>query len=347
MARKVVLTVLSWSAATLTAIAVIIAIALIVPGTPSTAKSLHFEGYVALPGHSLLSVLDYLTISGNSLFVTSESAGQVYEVALRDHALPAAADVTEFTGDPEAHAVVIDPVSQMAYVTRSAVDAVDIFNPHTLQFFKRIAVAAGPDALAYDPRNKLFYAAGADSRMGIVIDPEKLMTVANIPLGGQPEFAVFDPHSGLLYQNLQDTDSVVAVDLAQKAVVDRWKISPCRAPTGMALDELQRRLFIGCKDNALLVVVDLDTRRLTAAVPIGQGVDSVAFDAGLHRIYTTGKSGELVVIQQDAADSYRVLDSISLHYGAHTLAVDPATHRVYVGYASLLIPPRLAVFSAR
>ena len=65
---------------------------------------------------------------------------------------------------------------------------------------------------------------------------------------------------------------------------------------------------------------------------------------GLRRVYATGKSGELSVIQQDGPDRYRTLDSIKLHYGAHTLAVDPVTHRVYVAYASLIIAPRLAVF---
>jgi DNA-binding response OmpR family regulator/DNA-binding beta-propeller fold protein YncE len=345
MARKTALTVVSWIVGTLATIAAALGVVLIVPGTPSKAKSLHFEGYVPLPGGSLLSVLDYLTISGSSLFVTSESTGQVYEVALRERTVPSAADVSVFSGEPEAHGVVIDPTSQMAYVTRSGVDAVDVFNPNSLKFHMRIPVAAGPDALAYDSRNKLFYAAGGDSGVGIVIDPQKLATVANIALGGKPEFAVFDPGSGLLYQNLEDTDSVVTLDLARKAVVDRWKVAPCRAPTAMALDEVQRRLFIGCKDNAMLAVLDADTHRVTATVPIGKGVDSVAFDAGLHRIYTTGKSGQLVVIQQDAADSYRVLDSISLHYGAHTLTVDPSTHRVYVAYASLLVQPRLAVFS--
>jgi hypothetical protein len=345
MVRKTVLTVVLWVAAILGSIVAAFVIALILPGTPSRGESLHFEGYVALPGDSMLSVLDYLTISGNSLFVTSESGGQVYKVALRDRALPSAADVSVLTAEPEAHGVVIDPSSRMAFVTRSGVDAVDVFNPNTLKFHKRIPVAAGPDALAYDPRNKLFYAAGADSGLGIVIDPEKLATVGNIPLGGKPEFVVFDPGSGLLYQNLEDTDSVVTLDLARKVVVDRWKIGPCRAPSGMALDDSQRRLFIGCKDNAMLAVVDMGTHRVTATVPIGKGVDSVVFDAGLRRIYTTGKSGKLVVIQQDAADSYHVLDSISLHYGAHTLMVDPATHRVYVAYASLLVQPRLAVFS--
>jgi hypothetical protein len=53
----------------------------------------------------------------------------------------------------------------------------------------------------------------------------------------------------------------------------------------------------------------------------------------------------LSIIQQDGPDSYRRLDQIRLHYGAHTLAVDPATHKLYVGYASLVVPARLAVFT--
>jgi hypothetical protein len=79
-------------------------------------------------------------------------------------------------------------------------------------------------------------------------------------------------------------------------------------------------------------------------MPIGGGPDSVAFDATLHRLYATGRSGVLSVIRQDSPDAYRQLDQIHLHFGAHTLAVDPATHVVYVGYASLLVPARLAVF---
>jgi len=40
-------------------------------------------------------------------------------------------------------------------------------------------------------------------------------------------------------------------------------------------------------------------------VPIGNGPDSVAFDPLLRRIYTTGKSGVLVVIQQDEPNEYK------------------------------------------
>ena len=97
----------------------------------------------------------------------------------------------------------------------------------------------------------------------------------------------------------------------------------------------------------MFVVLDLDSHQIISVLKIGGGPDSVAFDPTLHRIYSAGKSGKLTVIQQEGPDAYRVLDEIRTHYGAHTLAVDPVSHKVYVGYASLLAHPRIAVFSPK
>jgi DNA-binding beta-propeller fold protein YncE len=113
----------------------------------------------------------------------------------------------------------------------------------------------------------------------------------------------------------------------------------------MALDEQSRQLFIGCSGNSRLAVFDLEKHSVVTTVPVGGGPDSVAYDAQLHRIYVTGRSGVLCVVDRDSNGAFATLDSISLHYGAHTLAVDPTSHLVYVAYASLLITPRIAVFS--
>jgi DNA-binding beta-propeller fold protein YncE len=168
--------------------------------------------------------------------------------------------------------------------------------------------------------------------------------VGTIDLGGAPEFAAFDERSKLIYQNLKDANAVAAVDVAKRSVVGRWPLDGCQGPSGMAIDSADRRLFVVCSGNARLVVFSLDTHRVMTSIPIGGGPDCVAFDAALHRVYATGRSGVLSVTQQDAPDAYHQLDRISLHFGAHTLAVDPVTHAVYVGYASLLVSPRLAVF---
>ena len=321
------------------------AAAVILPGTPSPARSVRFLGYVPLPRSGGLSVLDYLSVDNGNLFVTSESSGDVYRIALGGKSVPTAADVTTLAGPPATHGVVVDPSTGLAFVSRSEANTVDVFDPTAMRLAKRIPVADDADGIFYDPAVKLVYVASGDAKVATLIDPATQAAVATIPLGGVPEFAAFDPETKLLYQNLKDANSVAAVDAAQRAVVQRWPLDGCSGPSGMAIDAPQRRLFIVCSGDARLVIFSLDTHRVTASLPIGGGPDSVAYDAALHRLYTTGKSGVLSVIQQDGLDAYRVLDTVRLHYGAHTLAVDPATHTLYVGYASLLLPARIAVFT--
>jgi len=113
----------------------------------------------------------------------------------------------------------------------------------------------------------------------------------------------------------------------------------------MAIDDADRRLFIACGKSAKLAIFDLDLHRIIASVPVGLGADSVAYDPELHQIYITGLFGLLSVVNQATTDTYHVVDSNYLHFNAHTLAIDPVTHRLFVGYASLAIPPRLAVFA--
>src|SRR5260221_3038917 len=324
--------------------AVAVAGYLIYPGTPSHASSLVFQGYVPLPSEKVLSVLDYLTVMDDKLFVTGESTGDVYRVQIRKDSLPTAADVAKLHGEPGAHGVVIEPSSHLAYVTRSEADTVDIFDAEKMVLIKRIPVAADPDAIFYDEFDKLVYVASGDSHLATLIDPSTQTTLATIPLGGAPEYATLDTATRLLYQNLHDTNAVVAVDITKRTVAQRWPLQGCEAPTGMAIDENHRRLFIGCGANAVLAIFDLDEHRVVATVPIGMAPDSVAFDSPLHRIYTTGKSGNLVVIEQDEPNKYEILDTVHLHYGAHTLTVDPTTHSLYVGYAGLVVNPRVAVF---
>ena len=330
------------------AVAIAIAGYLIYPGTPSKASSLIFQGYVPLPSDSVLSVLDYLTVNDGQLFVTGESTGDVYRVRISRDSLPTAADVAKLPGEePATHGVVIDPSSHLAFVTRSEANTVDIFDPAKMAVIKRIPVADDPDAIFYDEFDKLMYVASGDSHLATLIDPSTQTTIATIPLGGAPEYAALESSTRLLYQNLHDTSTVVAVDIAKRAVVQGWPLQGCEAPTGMAIDEIHRRLFIGCNANAVVAIFDLNEHRVVATVPVGKAPDSVAFDPELHRIYTAGKSGILVVIQQDEPNKYKVLDTVHLHYGAHTLTVDLKTHALYVGYAGLVVHPRVAVFIPR
>jgi DNA-binding beta-propeller fold protein YncE len=324
------------------------AMVLIFPGQPPNAITLRFDGFIILPkmkNAGAITLLDYLTVFGDDLFVASVSSGAVYKIQLRAHALPNSADVSVFELEPAAHGVVVDPTSRLAYVTHSRADTVDIFDPKTMQLVKRIPVAADPDGIFYDPSNQFVYAASSDAMLATLIDPASQNPIGTIALGGKPEFAAFDPETKLIYQNLADTNTVVAVDLTKRLVVQHWPLTGCELPTGMAIDHVNRRLFIACGKSAKLAIFDLDLHRVITSVPVGFGPDSVAYDPELHRIYVTGFIGRLSVVSQVSPDAYRPIDSIYLHMNAHTLAIDPQTHRLFVGYASLLTPPRLAVFT--
>ncbi len=337
-----------WFAAALILVLCVFTAMLIFPGRPSNTHSLRFDGYIVLPkvkNAGALTLLDYLTVFGDDLFVTSVSTGAVYKVGLHTRAMPDTADVSVFGLEPAAHGVVVDPTSQLAFVTRSDANTVDVFDPKNMRLVKRIPVATDPDSILYDPSNKLVYVASSDAMLATLIDPASQTSIGTISLGGKPEFAAFDPETKLIYQNLADTNTLIAVDLTKRLVVQRWPLEGCEMPTGMAIDDADRRLFIACGKSGKLAIFDLDLRRIIASVPVGFGADSVAYDPGLHRIYVTGLFGRLSVVNKDTADIYHVVESIYLHFNAHTLAIDPVTHRLFVGYASLAIPARLAVFT--
>src|SRR6267378_2494895 len=322
----------------------VVAAYLIYPGIPGKSKFMKFEGYIELPKSGPLNVLDYLTINNDTLFVTSESSGELFKVDL-DVNHPFLSTVSELPGSGAAHGMALMMDHNVAFITRSEENTVDVFDPTSLRLLARIPVADDADAILYVPSAKLVYVANGDAKIATLIDPEKRITVGTVPLPGRPEFPALDSRTGVLYQNLEDIDSIVAVDLAKRAVIGQWSLAPCEGPSGMAIDSERRRLFAVCSRNATLVVFDLESHRVITSLKIGGGPDSVAFDRTLRRIYSAGKAGRLTIIQQDSPNAYRLLDEIRTHYGAHTLVLDPVSHRVFVGYASLFAHPRIGVFS--
>jgi DNA-binding beta-propeller fold protein YncE len=319
--------------------------ALVYPSLPRHSISMRFDGFIVLPKRASLNVLDYMTLNGRDLFIAGPSLGSIFKVEIDPGEQRTGKLVAELTGAKGVHGVAVVASKTIAFFTKDGDNTVGVLDSETFKLVGTIPVADDPDAILYAESANLVYVANGDAKVATIIDPDKRATVGVIQLGGKPEFPAIDPQDGLLYQNLKDTDAVVALDLITRTVGGRWPLKPCEGPSGMAIDSAHRRLFSVCSGNAMLVVFDLARHRPIAALPVGNRPDSVAFDALLRRIYIAGVGGKLTVIQQNNPDSYQVLENISTHYGAHTLALDPETHKVYVAYASLLTYPRIAVFS--
>jgi YVTN family beta-propeller protein len=318
---------------------------LIYPATPSRSDVMRFDGFVTLPRGGMLNVLDYLTWYGHALLVAGGSTGSVFKIP--DEALQQGADesATQLRGRPSVHGIAFAQEADIGFVTRSRANVVDVLNLKEDRILRSIPVADDPDAILYDQDYKLIYVANGDANLVTLIDPDRRTTVAAISLGGKPENAAIDSFDGLVYQNIEDINAVAAVDLKKRAIVGQWPLASCDGPSGLAIDSKHRRLFAGCSGNSSLAVFDLERHKVITVLKTGSHPDSVAFDSGLQRIYTAAVGGTLTVIHEDSAETYRVLDNVRTHFGAHTLIVDPASHRVYVAYSSLVTCPRVAVFT--
>jgi len=161
--------------------------------------------------------------------------------------------------------------------------------------------------------------------------------VATIDLGGKPEFGVSDLH-GTVFVNIEDTNTLAVFDSRSLAVTARWSLAPCDEPTGLALDAAHKRLFVGCH-NKRMMVVDASTGRIVASLPIGEGVDGTAFDPSTGLAYASNGDGTLTVVHEDSPESFRVVQNVQTQRGARTLALDPATHKVYLVTAQFGPPP--------
>ena len=318
---------------------------LIFPATPSHSEVMRFDGFITLPRGRMLNVLDYLSWYGHTLLVAGGSTGSIFRVP--DEASRQGTDerVTQLRGRPSVHGIAFAREADVAFVTRSRANVVDVLDLKNDRTLASIPVADDPDAILYDQDYKVIYVANGGANLATLIDPDRRTPVAAISLGGKPENAAIDSLDGLVYQNLEDVNAVTAVDLQVRSTVGQWPLASCDGPSGLAIDSKHRRLFAACSGNSSLAVFDLDQHKVISLLKTGSHPDSVAFDSTLQRIYTAAVGGKLTVIHEDSPGTYRVLDQVRTHFGAHTLIVDPASHRVYVAYSSLLTCPRIAVFT--
>jgi len=102
----------------------------------------------------------------------------------------------------------------------------------------------------------------------------------------------------------------------------------CATPHGFLIDAPRRLAFVSCEGNALLVVLDLQAMAVTATNPVGVGPDVLAFDPDWRRLYVASESGTVSIFDERGAALQPVGEYQAPH--AHTVAVNPRTHQIYL-----------------
>jgi YVTN family beta-propeller protein len=207
-----------------------------------------------------------------------------------------------------------------------------IFDLKTLKVITRVAVEKDADAIAFDKASGHVFVVEGDPKKVTVIDPKTNAVVATIDVGGGLEYAVSDDRGYLFVAGAEKRD-VVRINTRTNAVEGHWPIADCASPHGAAIDVHTHRLFISCV-NERLVVVNTDTGKEVASVPIGKGTDAAAFDPKRKLIFSSnGYDGTLSVIQEKDAQTFVPVATIKTAVGGRTMSIDPDTGRIYIAAA--------------
>jgi DNA-binding beta-propeller fold protein YncE len=230
---------------------------------------------------------------------------------------------------PRVHGIALDPDVSRGFISCGGDSTVAVFDLKTDSVITRIKVQGkNPDVIIYEPFTKHIFCFNGGSSNATVIDPQSLATVGNVLLNGKPEFAVSDGQ-GRIFVNLEDKSMVAVVDPQTFKTLAEWPLAPGEEPSGIALDKKNHRLFSTCH-NQLMTVVNTDSGRVIATLPIGKGTDGAAFDAVTHHAFSSNRDGTLTVINEESADKYSVAGNVTTIPGSRTIALDESTHRLFL-----------------
>jgi DNA-binding beta-propeller fold protein YncE len=137
---------------------------------------------------------------------------------------------------------------------------------------------------------------------------------------------------GNLFMALRDRDAVVRIDVARRQLTAQWKTEGCEQPTGLAYDNADKRIFVGCRGSKPVVaVMDADSGKVIATHEIGRGNDGVIYDPSTRKVYTSnGVDGNLVIYDQLDANTYKLAEATTTRPYARTMAFDRKTKKVYL-----------------
>src|SRR5450755_3415617 len=269
---------------------------------------------------------DYLTVDEGArrLYVSHGTQVEVLDI-------DSLAVVGSIPKTPGVHGIAIAPELGRGFVSNGQASTVTVFDLKTLKPIADVPTGQKPDAIIYDPATSRVFAFNGESNSATAIDAATGKVAGTVDLGGGPEYAAADGN-GFVFDNLEDESLVLKINSRELKVEQRWPTAPCKAPSSMAMDRANRRLFLGCRSK-VMTVVDADSGKVITTVPIGDHVDATVFDAETKMVFNSNGEGTITVIHQDSPDKYSVVETVKTAPRAKTMALDPKTHRLFLSTA--------------
>lgn len=232
-------------------------------------------------------------------------------------------------GFAEPQGILHEPRTDRLFVANGRGDRVDILDGASLSRIGQVDGLEDADNIRLDSGARRVYVGYGKGALR-ALDVATGKPAGDIRLAGHPEAFSLEQKGPRIFVNVPTGNHVAVVDRAKGAVVATWPVPEAQGNFPMALDESGRRLFVGTRSPALLLVYDIDSGKVVARQAIGRDTDDVFFDAARKRIYVICGEGRIDVVRQLDPDRYSMESTVSTAPRARTGLFVPETRRLYV-----------------
>ena len=250
--------------------------------------------------------------------------------------------VGEVTELKRVHGVLAVPELHRVYASATGTNELAVIDDQNLAIVARVPAGDYPDGIAYASKENKIYVSDLHGKTDTVIDAKTNQRLATIQLGGGAGNSQYDASSDRIFVTVDGREELAEIDPTTDQVAARYPLTGCKGSHGLLIDSENRLAFAACEENSRLVVFDLQTKKVTAILTVGADPDVLAFDAGLHRLYVSAESGIISVFDEHDRSLQKVAEGF-FAANAHSVAVDPNTHRIYFPLQNISGKPVLRI----
>lgn len=196
----------------------------------------------------------------------------------------------------EPHHLYMTPDEKSIIVANSLSDSLTFIDPRTAEVQRVVRGTLDPYQLRFSPDMKWFVTAG--NRLNHVDiyrwDGHDLQLASRVPTGRTPSHIWIDSRSTTAYVSMQDSDELVAIDLATQALKWRVKTGPMPADIFGTADD--RTLLVGLTGSDGMEVFDVSGPQPRSVRRIKTGAGAHAFrPAGDKRhVFLSNRAGNTI-----------------------------------------------------
>ena len=201
----------------------------------------------------------------------------------------------------------------------------------TLAKTAEVTLSGPGDDIVLDTKTDTLYVCHDDGAEDWAFDAKTNAPAGSVSIAGAPEYVVYDSGTDRLYQNIKPAAEVQVVNPNTNSVEASWPTAPMTSPHGLAIDVKTHHIFSAGHGKA--VMMDQAAGKVLSSVDIAPGyVDQIAFDPGTQRLYCACGDAGMIAVVQEQGNALALAETVASHKKAHTLAVDPNTHAVWISY---------------